>query len=824
MVVLLAHECIPVISTKKHIPSTQSHTQVGRERFQYRVCVVASTTTELADDLDQLSQRIDNIAAIADPEEQRAALLPSVKPMRGPYGEGAGGRAGVAPIGVWMGEQQAQGKSVAFAFSGQGAQHVEMGREVYRVDPVVRGIIQQCCHVLREPEYGGLNLLPFFESNKNDGEVAAPAIDLSKAALLQPLLFVVEYSLARALLEYGVEPLAVIGHSIGEIGAAAFAKAMNVRDALKLMVTRGRLCDEQGRSGQMLSVSMGLEEAQAFVLHFNAAHKQDQTLASEQSDRVLEVALNNATNLQVLVGSAAAVSCAKAELEKPASGVQNEQIWKLGGQPIRCVVLHVQYPFHSSRMQAVADGLVQWDAQTRTPFSQPSLPMTSNVHSNWLQGKPDADYWAAHLTRTVRFAANAKAILKWSPDVVVEVGPGVALSKLFSRAIASNRTGAAGEADPVLLHTMRSPRAAHCDGAVLWTSMLARLWTSGVAVDWTKRNEYLFRHSSVHARPATPSGLSRALQSELISATDDAASETAQPPAKRVGSKRVGLPTYAFEAMTVWNNSAASIYVNNLPKTKTSKTKRKKSKKKGSATPGTVGPALRKFDTLVFTTQQKAVRCTAQMRIYCFPFAGGSARSFTQAYKEGVFQLHGHPEGTVDVVAVELPGRGQRAEESLPTTAAEDRVQVQRIAADILADVADLPRARLVLVGLSMGALWALETAKQLQSMGLHVHELAIVGRCPITIIPGKPQPAEVSKEDVEALAMVTDEIRATPEWKTFFLPLLVSDLATDSRFQRFLAPALGTLALDCDVTVVCGMQDKSFDWKRALVGEGLVG
>ena len=799
-------------------------TQVGRERFQYRACVVASSTTELADDLDQLAQRIDSIAAIANPEEQRAALLPSVKPMRGPYGEGAGGRAGVAPIGVWVGEQQAQGKSVVFAFSGQGAQHAEMGREVYKTDPVVRGIIQQCCHILREPEYGSLDLLPFFESNKNDGEGTAPSIDLTKAALLQPLLFVVEYSLARAMLEYGVEPLAVIGHSIGEISAAAFAKAMDVRDALKLMVTRGRLCDEQGRSGKMLSVSMGLEEAQAFVLDFNAAHKHDEALASEQSDRVLEVALNNASNLQVLVGSAAAVSCAKAELEKPSTESENEHIWRPSGQPIRCVVLHVQYPFHSSRMQAVADSLVQWDAQTGIPFEQSSLPMTSNVHSGWLQGKPDAEYWAAHLTRTVRFAANAKAILKWNPDVVVEVGPGVALSKLFSRAIASNRTGASEEDDPVLLHTMRSPRAVNCDGAVLWTSMLARLWTSGVAVNWSTRNEYLFRHSSVQARPATPSGLSLALQSELMPTTDDTAAETtSEPSGKRVGSRRVGLPTYAFEPMTVWSKASASIYVSDYSQTKKSKTKIKKSKKKGSAKPAKGLSSPRKLDTLAFMTQQIAVRCKAQMRIYCFPFAGGSARSFAQAYKEGVFQLHGHPEGTIDVVAVELPGRGHRAEECLSTTAAEDRAQVQRIAADILADVADLPRARLVLVGLSMGALWALETAKQLQSMGVHVDELAIVGRCPITIIPGKPQPAAVSKEDVESLAMATDEIRATPEWKNFFLPLLVSDLATDNRFQRFLAPALESLALDIDVTVVCGMQDKSFDWKRALVSNGLI-
>ena len=103
----------------------------------------------------------------------------------------------------------------------------------------------------------------------------------------------------------------------------------------------------------------------------------------------------------------------------------------------------------------------------------------------------------------------------------------------------------------------------------------------------------------------------------------------------------------------------------------------------------------------------------------------------------------------------------------------------------------------------------------------MQVDELAIVGRCPITMIPGQPQPAEVSAEDVEALSLASDEVRNTPEWKSFFLPLLVSDLATDNRFQRFLAPQLSSLALDCDVTVVCGMQDKSFDWKRAQVGDG---
>ena len=227
----------------------------------------------------------------------------------------------MAPVGVWVGDPRMGGKSVVFAFSGQGAQHAHMGREVYAVDPVVRGIIQQCCRVLREPGFGGLDLLPFFETDDNgEGE----AIDLSKAALLQPLLFVVEYALARALLEYGVEPLAVIGHSIGEISAAAFAKALSVRDALKLMVARGRLCDAQGRSGQMLSVSMTLEQAEAFVQHFNAAHKQDQALASDPSDRGLEVALNNAATLQVLVGSAAAVARAKADLEHPTGSKVSE--------------------------------------------------------------------------------------------------------------------------------------------------------------------------------------------------------------------------------------------------------------------------------------------------------------------------------------------------------------------------------------------------------------------------------------------------------------------------------------------------------------------
>lgn len=70
---------------------------------------------------------------------------------------------------------------------------------------------------------------------------------------------------------------------------------------------------------------------------------------------------------------------------------------------------------------------------------------------------------------------------------------------------------------------------------------------------------------------------------------------------------------------------------------------------------------------------------------------------------------------------------------------------------------------------------------------------------------------------------MVTDEIKDTPEWENFFLPLMMSDLATDNRLQRFLAPTLSSLALDCDVTVVCGMQDKCFDWKRALVGDDML-
>src|SRR5207248_3317853 len=106
-----------------------------------------------------------------------------------------------------------QGKpSVAFLFPGQGAQRVQMGRELYENETVFREQVDACAEMLKP--HLGLDLREIIYPPAGKLE-AAPA-QLKQTCLTQPALFVIEYALARLWMSWGIEPAAMAGHSIGE--------------------------------------------------------------------------------------------------------------------------------------------------------------------------------------------------------------------------------------------------------------------------------------------------------------------------------------------------------------------------------------------------------------------------------------------------------------------------------------------------------------------------------------------------------------------------------------------------------------------------------
>src|SRR5262249_49879130 len=145
-----------------------------------------------------------------------------------------------------------QNASVAFMFTGQGSQYVGMGQGLYESEAAFRAALDTCCERLRAPL--GLDLRDVLFARDRGEEEAAEA--LRQTRLTQPALFAVEYALARLWTSLGVEPTAMIGHSVGEYVAACLSGVFSLEDALSLVAERGRLM--QGLPpGAMLAVPLG---------------------------------------------------------------------------------------------------------------------------------------------------------------------------------------------------------------------------------------------------------------------------------------------------------------------------------------------------------------------------------------------------------------------------------------------------------------------------------------------------------------------------------------------------------------------------------------
>ncbi|MBD1942157.1 type I polyketide synthase, partial [Coleofasciculus sp. FACHB-712] len=147
--------------------------------------------------------------------------------------------------------QEPTERSIAFMFPGQGAQYVDMGRELYQTEPIFREQVDRCAALLQP--HIGMDLRSLLYPNQPNPEAAAEK--LKQTCFAQPALFAIEYALAQLWMSWGISPQAMLGHSIGEYVAACFAGVMSVEDALALVAIRGRLM-QQMPAGAMLAVSL----------------------------------------------------------------------------------------------------------------------------------------------------------------------------------------------------------------------------------------------------------------------------------------------------------------------------------------------------------------------------------------------------------------------------------------------------------------------------------------------------------------------------------------------------------------------------------------
>jgi acyl transferase domain-containing protein/acyl carrier protein len=322
---------------------------------------------------------------------------------------------------------------VVYLFPGQGQQFPGMAAELYRTDPEFRVTIDEGAVILRgELDFDVLECIA--------GSGSAPGLreQLQETDKAQPVLFLVEYALATRWLSLGIRPAALLGHSLGELTAAAVAGVFSFHDGLRLAATRGRLM-AQTPPGIMLAVTLPPEKLSAYI-------EQDVWIAAE-----------NGAKMSVASGLVEPMQ----ELER-----------RLQLERIACVRLASKNPFHTPWMADAAKAFHR--AVESVPRHSPSIPWLSNVTGTWIETgqAQSAQYWGSQIVSSVRFTRNL-AELADRRRFLLEVGPGEALIGIARHQLQGSKSAASLGAE----NRRKSDR-------VFFLEAAAGLWESGAELDW----------------------------------------------------------------------------------------------------------------------------------------------------------------------------------------------------------------------------------------------------------------------------------------------------------------------------------------------------
>jgi len=331
-------------------------------------------------------------------------------------------------------------RDVVFLFPGGGAQHINMGRDLYDRELFFRNEIDKCLAIANKLLKKDLKEVLFPE--KNQEELAATQI--TKPTIGLATLFIIEYAMAKYLMSLGIKPTAMIGHSLGEYTAACISGVLKLEDALFMVTKRSELFQKLP-GGAMTSVPLNESEVKKYL-----------------SDE-LSIAVINAPSMSVVSGPLSAIK----EMER-----------LFTSDEIDFRRLKISVASHSKMVDPILNEF--YEAIKKINFEKPAIPFASNMSGKLIENleASNPNYWVDHIRSTVRFSDGIELLLEQPHRVLLEIGPGTTLTTLTKQSPSKKK-------EQLIISSMPHPLEEVSDSTLLLKT-IGQLHFAGVKVDWDK--------------------------------------------------------------------------------------------------------------------------------------------------------------------------------------------------------------------------------------------------------------------------------------------------------------------------------------------------